>query len=189
MKNRKREIRTSGSVRDEDGQHPHLLGRRRFLYLAAATAALPAVSRIAAAQTYPTRPITMIVPYAPGGTTDVIGRVLAARMRDSLKQSVIIENVSGADGSMGAGRTVRARPDGYTMDLGGKSNHVLSGAFYSLPYDVVNDFAPVAALVTTPFVLYARKSMPAKDLTKLIAWLRANPNRASMGCKRVLPAS
>jgi tripartite-type tricarboxylate transporter receptor subunit TctC len=93
------------------------LARRKFLHLAAGIATLPAISRSAAAQTYPARPITMIVPFAAGGTTDVIGRILAARMRDSLKQSVIIENVSGADGSIGTGRAARARPDGYTMSL------------------------------------------------------------------------
>src|SRR5262245_31976904 len=102
------------------------LPRRRFLHLVSGAVVLPAVSRIARAQTYPTRPVTVIVPYAAGGATDVIGRVLAARMRDSLKQSVIIENVSGADGSLAMGRTVRARPDGYTIELGGTSNHVLN---------------------------------------------------------------
>jgi tripartite-type tricarboxylate transporter receptor subunit TctC len=119
------------------GQHP----RRRFLGLAAGAAALPAVSRIARAQAYPTRPITMIVPFAAGSGTDVIGRVLAARMSDSLKQPVIIENVSGADGSIGTGRAARARPDGYTIDLGVDATHVMNGAVYSLRYDVLNDFA------------------------------------------------
>jgi tripartite-type tricarboxylate transporter receptor subunit TctC len=115
------------------GQHP----RRRFLGLAAGAAALPAVSRIARAQAYPTRPITMIMPYAAGGTGDVVGRLLAERMRASLGQPVIIENVTGADGSIGTGRAARARPDGYTIDLGILSTHVLNGAFYSLPYDVI----------------------------------------------------
>ena len=96
------------------GQHP----RRQFLRLAVGAAAFPAVSRHASAQSYPSRPITMIVPFAAGGPTDVIGRLLAARMRDSLRQSIIIENVSGADGSIGTGRAARARPDGYTIDLG-----------------------------------------------------------------------
>jgi tripartite-type tricarboxylate transporter receptor subunit TctC len=102
------------------------LSRHQFLHLAAGAAALPTVSRIAAAQTYPTRPITMIVPFAAGGTTDVIGRVLAARMRDSLKQSVIMENVSGADGRIGTGRAARARPDGYTI---GESPRLCRGIF------------------------------------------------------------
>jgi tripartite-type tricarboxylate transporter receptor subunit TctC len=157
------------------GQHP----RRRFLSLAAGAVALPAMSRIAQAQTYPTRPITMIVPYAAGGPTDVVGRVLAERMRALLGQPVIIENVSGADGSIGTGRASRARPDGYTIDLGNKDSHVLNGAFYSLPYDVWNDFAPISPLVTNSVVLFARKTMPAKNLNELIAWLKANPNEAS----------
>src|SRR5262252_3834126 len=108
MKNRKREICTSGSVRDEDGQPPHLLGRRNFLHLAAGAAALPALSRIARAQTYPTRPITMIIPFTPGGGSDAIGRIVGERMRASLGQPIIIENVAGANGSIGVGRAARA---------------------------------------------------------------------------------
>jgi tripartite-type tricarboxylate transporter receptor subunit TctC len=159
------------------GQHP----RRRFLHLVAGTAALPATTRLAWAQSFPTRPITMIVSVAAGSVSDVIGRTLAERMRASLGHPIIIENVSGADGSIGAGRIARARTDGYTIDLGFLGNHVLNGAFYSLRYDVLNDFASISPLVTTPVVLFARKSMPAKDLEELIAWLKANPNNASAG--------
>jgi tripartite-type tricarboxylate transporter receptor subunit TctC len=155
------------------------LRRRQFLRLAAGAVALPAVSRIANAQAYPTRPITMIVPYAAGGPTDTVGRVLVEKMRMSLGQPIIIENVGGADGTIGVGRAARAKPDGYTIDLGSLTTHVMNGAFYSLQYDLLSDFSPVSPLVTTPYVLYARKSMPAKDLTELVAWLRANPNRAS----------
>lgn len=157
------------------------LPRRKFLHLAATAAALPAVSRIARAQTYPTRPITMIVPFPPGGSTDVIGRVLAERIKWSLGQPIIIENVSGANGSIGTGRAARARPDGYTICLGLSATHVLNSAFYSLPYDVLNDFEPIVPLVTTPLVLFARKTMPANDLNELIAWLKANPHKASAG--------
>jgi tripartite-type tricarboxylate transporter receptor subunit TctC len=149
--------------------------------LAAGAAAVPAASCIAWAQSYPTRPITMVVPAAAGGPMDVIGRVLAERMRALLGQPVIIENVSGADGSIGTGRASRARPDGYTIDLGDKDTHVVNGAFYSLPYDVLNDFAPISPLITLRRFLFARKDMPAKDLKELIAWLKANPNKASMG--------
>lgn len=160
--------------------------RRQFLHLAAGASALSTVSRIARAQTpYPTRPITMIVPAAAGGPTDVIGRVVAERMKESLGQTIIIENVSGADGNIGVGRAARARPDGYTVDLGIMSTHVLNGAFYSLPYDVLNDFAPISPLVTSPLVLFTRKTMPANDLQELIAWLRANPNKASAGISTV----
>jgi tripartite-type tricarboxylate transporter receptor subunit TctC len=157
------------------------LGRRQFLHLTAGAAAVPAVSRIAWAQVYPTRPITMIVPFAAGGSGDVGGRVIAERLRTSLEQPIIVENISGADGSIAAGRTARARPDGYTIDLGSGSTHGLNGAFYSLQYDVLNDFAPISPLVTVPFVLFARRTMPARDLKEVIVWLEANPNKASAG--------
>jgi tripartite-type tricarboxylate transporter receptor subunit TctC len=157
------------------------LARRKFLQLAAGAVALPTVSRVATAQTYPTRPITMIVPFAAGGLTDVLGRVLAERMRGSLGQPIIIENVTGADGNLGVGRAARAKLDGYTIGLGSISTHVLNGALYSLQYDVLNDFAPISPVVRLPLVLYARKSIPANDLKELIAWLKANPNRASAG--------
>jgi tripartite-type tricarboxylate transporter receptor subunit TctC len=127
--------------------------RRKFLHLAVGAAALPALSRIALAQSWPTRPITMIVPFATGGTIDAIGRVLAERMRASLRQPIIIENVSGANGSIGTGRVARATPDGYTIDLGFLGTHVLNGALYSLPYDVLNDFEPISPLDTGPDVL------------------------------------
>src|SRR5271169_746322 len=155
--------------------------RRRFLHLAAGAATLPAASRIVWAQAYPSRPITMIVPFAPGAGADVLGRMLAERMRGSLGQPIIIENMGGADGTLGAGRAARARPDGYTIEVGDIGVHVLNGAFYSLQYDVLNDFAPISPLITLPFVLYARKTMPAKDLRELIAWLKANPDKASAG--------
>jgi tripartite-type tricarboxylate transporter receptor subunit TctC len=128
--------------------------RRKFLYLAAGAGALPAVSRIARAQSYPARPATMIVPYAAGSSTDVVGRVVAERMGKSLGQPIIIENVSGADGSIGTGRAARARPDGYTIELGANGSHTLNGAFYSLQYDVLNDFAPISPLVTGSLALY-----------------------------------
>jgi tripartite-type tricarboxylate transporter receptor subunit TctC len=121
--------------------------RREFLHLAAGAATLPAISRVANAQAYPTRPITMIVPFAPGGGTDVIGRIIAGPMRASLGQPVIIENVVGAAGSIGTGRVARAAPDGYTLDLGQWGTHVLNGATYALQYDLLNDFEPVSLIV------------------------------------------
>ena len=182
MKNRKREICTSGSVRDEDGQPPHLLGhRRQFLHLAAGAAALPAISRFARAQTYPSRPITMIVPFPPGGLADVIGRIAAEGMRASLGQSIIIENVGGANGSIGTGRVARTAPDGYTLVLGIWNTHVGNAATYALQYDVVKDFEPIALLADAPLLLVAKKAIPANDLKELIAWLKANPDKASMG--------
>jgi tripartite-type tricarboxylate transporter receptor subunit TctC len=162
------------------------LPRRQFLHLAAGAAALPAVSRGAKAQTYPSRPITMIVPYLAGAQIDAVGRVLAERMRGSLGQPVIVENVGGADGSIGTGRAARARPDGYTIDLGSMSTHVLNGALYSLQYHIVDDFTSISPLYATSFVLFARKTMPAKDLNELIVWLKANPRKASAGMPTAL---
>jgi tripartite-type tricarboxylate transporter receptor subunit TctC len=159
------------------GQHP----RRRFLALTAGATALPAISRIAWAQSYPTRPITIMVPFAPGGASDVIARNLAERMKVSLGQSVIIENVSGAGGTIGTGRVARAAPDGYTLSLGQLLTHVTNGAAYALQYDVVNDFEPIALVSTTPYLLLGKTALPANDLNGLIAWLKANPNKATQG--------
>ena len=155
--------------------------RRQFLHLATGAVALPAVSCIAAAQTFPTRPITMTVGFATGGAGDTIARVVVQSMTRFLGQNVIIENVGGADGSVAAGRVARARPDGYTITLGSIGTQVLNGAYYSLPYDVLNDFAPISPLVTLPALLFARKTLPASNLTELIDWLKLNPNMASVG--------
>jgi tripartite-type tricarboxylate transporter receptor subunit TctC len=122
----------------------------------------------------------MIVPYAAGGPTDVFGRIMAEAMRHSIEQPVIVENIAGADGSIGVGRVARMRPDGYTIDLGVMSTHVLNGAFYSLPYDLINDFAPIATLEKTALIIVGRKNLLANDLSELIAWLKANPNKASV---------
>jgi tripartite-type tricarboxylate transporter receptor subunit TctC len=155
--------------------------RRQFLHLAARAVALPAVSRAAEAQAYPTRPVHIIVPFPAGGATDVIARVVAEPMRKSLGQPVLIENVGGADGSIGTGRAARANPDGYTIIIGLMETQVLNGAFYSLPYDVLNDFAPVSPLVKFPNVLFTRKTMQPADLNELIASLKADPGKASAG--------
>ena len=166
--------------------HPHRvnaadLPRRRFLRLAASAAAFPAVSGDASAQSYPVRPITMIVPFAPGSPIDVLGRILAERMSKRLLQPIVVENVTGAEGNIGTGRVARARPDGYVIDLGGFSAHVLNAALYSLPYDVQNDFVPISPLVTVTYVLFAQNTMPARDLKELILWLKANSDKASAG--------
>jgi tripartite-type tricarboxylate transporter receptor subunit TctC len=168
--------------RDNDRRLAAQHSRRQILSLAAGATALPALSNIARAQTYPTRPITIVVPFAPGGATDVIARNLAERTKVSLGQPVIIENVTGATGTVGTGRVARARPDGYTLAIGTANTHVNNGAtFAALQYDVVSDFEPVALIATTPFLLLARKTMPGDDLKGLIAWLKSNPDRASMG--------
>jgi tripartite-type tricarboxylate transporter receptor subunit TctC len=157
------------------------LARRKVLHLVAGASALPAMSWSAEAQAYPTRPITMIVPFTAGGTTDVIARILAERMRRSLGQPVVIENVAGAGGSIGTGRVAHARPDGYTVDFGTAGTHVLNGVLYPLQYDVLNEFAPVGSLVTNPVVLFAKNAHPARDLHEMIEWLKANPTKASAG--------
>jgi tripartite-type tricarboxylate transporter receptor subunit TctC len=118
--------------------------RRTFLKFAAAAVVAPAFSHLATAQSYPTRPITMVVPYPPGGATDVIARNLAERMKASLGQPVIIENVTGAGGTLGSGRVAHARPDGYTLGIGQVDTHVINGATYALQYEVLNHFEPVA---------------------------------------------
>src|SRR5215475_6967569 len=157
---------------------PH---RRQFLHLAAGSAALPAFSRIAQAQNYPTRPITLVVPFAAGGGADVVLRIIVERMRTFLGQTIIIENVGGANGTIGTGRVFRAAPDGYTLGAGNWGTHVANGAIYTLPYNVLSDFAPVALHGFFYYVLAARKSLPANNLQELITCLRANPDRASLG--------
>jgi tripartite-type tricarboxylate transporter receptor subunit TctC len=138
-------------------------------------------SRSGVAQPFPTRPVTMIVPAAAGGPLDVIARVLSEPIRGSLGQPIVIENVGGADGSIGTGRAARARPDGYTIEVGFMGGNVLNGAFYSLPYDVLNDLIPISPLASTPLVLFASRLVPARNLNELITWLKTNPGKASAG--------
>jgi tripartite-type tricarboxylate transporter receptor subunit TctC len=157
------------------------LPRRNFLHLSAGATALLAASRIVEAQAYPSRPSTMVVPFAPGGATDTIGRMIAERMKRSLGQPVIVENATGAGGTIGVGRVVRAAPDGYTLSLGQNSSHVLAGATYALQYDLLNDLEPLVMVSTGPLVLVGKKTMPTNDLRSLIAWLRANPDKATQG--------
>jgi tripartite-type tricarboxylate transporter receptor subunit TctC len=135
----------------------------------------------ALAQAYPSRPVTIIVPFAAGGPTDTLARILHERMSDSLGQPVIVENVPGAAGSIGVGRVARAAPDGYTIGIGQWDTHVLNGAIHPLTYDLLRDFEPISLLPSNPQLIVAKKSMPADDLNGLIGWLRANPDKASQG--------
>jgi tripartite-type tricarboxylate transporter receptor subunit TctC len=155
--------------------------RRQFLSLAAGAAVLPAVSRIVGAQTYPVRPITIIVPLPPGGAADALARTLAEPMRTFLGQPIVIENVSGAGGTIGVGRVASAVPDGYTVGIGNSGSHVMNGAAYALRYDLLKDFEPVALLPSSPAWIVAKKALPANDLKELIAWLKANPGKATAG--------
>jgi tripartite-type tricarboxylate transporter receptor subunit TctC len=157
------------------------LHRRKFLHLAMGTAALAARSRNARALAYPTRPITLIVPFPAGGLVDLVARSVAEGMRASLGQPIIIENVAGANGGIGVGRGARAAPDGYTLISGAWNTHVGNGALYVLQYDVLNDFEPVSLVASNPLLIVARKSLPANDLSGLVAWLKANPDKASQG--------
>jgi tripartite-type tricarboxylate transporter receptor subunit TctC len=159
--------------------------RRTFLRFAAGASVLPAALRIARAQTYPTRPIMMVVPYPPGGTTDVVGRLLSERMRASLGQPIIIESVPGANGSIGVGHVARTAPDGYTLVVGLKDTHVLNGAVFALQYDVLKDFEPISLISNAPTLIVAKNAMPANDLNGLVAWLKANPDKASQGTQGV----
>jgi len=135
----------------------------------------------ASAQVYPSRPITMIVGFPAGGPSDTTARILVERMRTSVGQPVIIENVTGASGSIAAARVARAAADGYTLIYGNWATHVLNGAVYTLNYDLQDDFEPVALLASEPMLIVSRKTMPAKDLSELIAWLKANPGKALAG--------
>jgi tripartite-type tricarboxylate transporter receptor subunit TctC len=155
--------------------------RRKFLQLAAAAAALPAMARPASAQSYPSRPITIVVPYGAGGPSDIVARLVADAMRAAIGQAVVIENVAGASGTIGVGRVARAAPDGYTLSMGGWATHVLNGATLALPYDPLLDFEPVVLMSRQSLTIAARNSMPANDLTEFIAWLKANPGQAMQG--------
>jgi tripartite-type tricarboxylate transporter receptor subunit TctC len=155
--------------------------RRWFLQMVAAGALLPIAARSAGAQSYPSRPITIVVPYPPGGPADTAARTVAEHMRGSLGQAIIIENVAGASGSTGVGRAARAAGDGYTLVLGIWNTHVGNGALFALAYDVVKDFEPIALISTYSALIVVRNSLPTNDLTNFIAWLRANPDKGSLG--------
>jgi tripartite-type tricarboxylate transporter receptor subunit TctC len=154
---------------------------RRCLQLAAIVLALTAIPHIASAQSYPSRPITLLVPYPAGGQADAIPRILAEHMKVTLGQPVVIENVSGGGGTIGVGRVVRAAPNGYTIGLGASQTHVNNGALYALPYDLLTAFEPIALLASSPLLIIGRNSLPAKDLNELTAWLKANHEKVSQG--------
>jgi tripartite-type tricarboxylate transporter receptor subunit TctC len=128
------------------------------------------------AQTFPSRPITLVVPFPPGGSTDTIARIMAERMRAALGQPVIIENVGGAGGSIAVGRVARAAPDGYTIDIGQWDTHVGS-IIYKLNYDLQTDFEPIGLMSINPQLMVAKKALPADDLKGLVAWMKANPGK------------
>jgi tripartite-type tricarboxylate transporter receptor subunit TctC len=132
----------------------------------------------AAAQNYPSRPITIIAPFPPGGPSDALARILSGPLEAALGQPIVIENVGGAGGTIGAARVARAEPDGYTLLIGQWGTQVVNPITYNLTYDAANDFAPIALLAVTPQMIIARKDFPASDVRELIAWLKANPDKA-----------
>ena len=147
-----------------------------------ASFALALVASIAAgvhAQGFPTRAVTLITPFPPGGSTDAVARILAERMRATLAQTVVVENVGGAGGSIAVGRLARANPDGYTIDIGQWDTHVGNGVVYYLTYDLQKDFEPIGLVSINPQLLIGRKGLPAEDLKGLVAWMKANPGKAT----------
>jgi len=150
--------------------------RREFITLISGAVAFPLDK--ARAQAYPSRAVTFVVPFAPGGPTDTIARIVAEGMRPSLGQPTVVENVTGAGGSVGTARVARAEPDGYTVAIGNWGSHVANGAIYSLSYDLLADFTPVSLLPAEPLGIVAKKAVPADNLKDFIAWLKANPNKA-----------
>jgi tripartite-type tricarboxylate transporter receptor subunit TctC len=153
----------------------------RRLFAAAAAIAIVAGAINAAAQTYPSKSITIIVPFAAGGPSDALARIMGDRMKSSLGQSFLVENVTGAAGSIAVGRAVKSPADGYTVSFGHLGTHVANGAIYSLPYDLLTDLEAVVMLPSNPMVVVSRPTIPAKNLKELIAWLKANQGKATAG--------
>jgi tripartite-type tricarboxylate transporter receptor subunit TctC len=155
--------------------------RRRFLYLGAGAAALAAVSRIARAQTYPTRPIRLVIPFPPGGAFDAVGRPLADKIKPLLG-TVVVENIGGGGASLGAAAVARARPDGYTILLGGTQTHVNEALLKSRPlYDPVKDLDPIAGVAANVLCIAVHPAVPVQTLAELIAYAKANPGKLSYG--------
>ncbi len=152
---------------------------RRTVLLA--LAALLALGGSALADNFPSRPITIVVPFAAGGPSDAMARILADRMKLTLGRTVLVENITGAGGSIGVGRVVHATPDGYTVSFGHLGTHVANGAIYKLDYDLVMDLEPVVLLPSNPMIIVSSKAVPAKTLKELIAWLKARPEPATAG--------
>ena len=149
--------------------------------LAAGAVATSAIARSARAESFPSRPITLVVPFAAGALNDIVARYLAEGFRTVFGQPAVVENVTGADGTIATSRVARAAPDGYTLMVGSWNTHVANSLIYPVQYDVVKDFAPVALLPDAPMILIAKKTEPANDLNEFIAWLKANPGKASIG--------
>ena len=150
-------------------------------FLCAAIAVASAATVAIAADPFPSRPVTLVVPFGAGGPVDTLARILSERMRQALGHNVIVENVTGASGSIAVNRVVHAPPDGYIVSIGNWPTHVVNGAILKLPYDLIKDLEPVTLLAANPYVVVARNDLPAKDLKELVGWLKANPDKATQG--------
>ncbi len=133
------------------------------------------------AQSYPSRPVTIVVPFSAGGPTDTLARIMGERMRKPLGQTVLVDNTTGAGGSIGVGKVARALPDGYTVSIGHWGTHVVNGAYYSLPFNLLTDLEPVAMIASNPQMIISKVAVPAKNLKELIAWANANPEKGLVG--------
>ena len=149
--------------------------------LVVAVLAVLAFTGVAFAQNYPSHPITIIVPFSAGGPSDAMARILAERMKTSLGETILIENVTGAGGSIGVGRAVRSAADGYTISFGHLGTHVANGAIYKLGYDLVGDLEPVALLPSNPMIIVSKNAVPAKSLKELLEWLKSRPTPPTAG--------
>ncbi|WP_050384533.1 tripartite tricarboxylate transporter substrate binding protein BugD [Bradyrhizobium pachyrhizi] len=149
--------------------------------LVLAVLAMLALTGTASAETYPARPITIVVPFAAGGPSDAMARILGERMKQSLGEVLLIENVTGAGGSIGVGRAVRSAPDGYTISFGHLGTHVANGAIYKLGYDLVTDLVPVVLLPSNPMIIVSKNAVPAKSLKELLEWLKSRPAPPTAG--------
>jgi tripartite-type tricarboxylate transporter receptor subunit TctC len=158
-----------------------IVHRLRAAAVLAAMLAVPAGFAAATETSYPTRPVTVVVPFSAGGPTDTLIRTLGERIHASIGQPVVVENVTGAAGTIGVGRVARAAPDGYTLSFGHWSTHVINGAAYQLPFDLIADFEPVALLTSYPMLLVSKNGVPATDLKSFIAWVKANQDKATVG--------
>ena len=156
------------------------LPRRSFLHLAAGAAALPALSRIARAQAYPTRPVRLVVGFAAGGTQDVIARLLGSWLSERLGQQIVIENRAGAASNIAAEAVIKSPPDGYTLFMVGPNNAINASLYDKLNFDFVRDFAPVAGILRVPNVMEVHPSVPAKTVPEFIAYAKANPGNINM---------
>ena len=148
---------------------------------AAAWVAMLTFGGVAVADNFPSHPITVVVPFSAGGPSDAMARILAEPMRKTLGEAIIIENVTGAGGSLGVGRAVRASPDGYTISFGHLGTHVANGAIYKLGYDLLTDLEPVVLLPSNPMIIVSKNAVPAKSLQELIAWIKASPAPVTAG--------